>query len=81
MGIKLTAQKNSASPRFSLHSLRIQVMLYLYNEYEQITPSCLLNVKCKFRVCFKTFVTWIIKLRNFFNICSGTIIQSVVERF
>ena len=29
----------------------------------------------------KVFVTWIIKLHSFFNICSKSIIQSVVERF
>ena len=35
----------------------------------------------RFKVCFKSFVTWIIKLHNFFNICSRGIIQSAVERF
>ena len=33
------------------------------------------------KVCFKSFVTYIIKLLNFFNICSRGIIRSVVERF
>ena len=33
------------------------------------------------KVCFKSFVTQIIKLHNFFNICSRGIIQNVVERF
>ena len=33
------------------------------------------------KVCFKSFVTQIIKLHNFFNICSKGIIQSVMERF
>ena len=33
------------------------------------------------KVHFRSFVTWIIKLNNFFNICSRGIIQSVVERF
>ena len=33
------------------------------------------------KVCFKSFVTYIIKLHNFFNICSRGIIQSAVERF
>ena len=32
-------------------------------------------------VCFKSFVTWIIKLYNFFNICIRGIIQSVMEKF
>ena len=33
------------------------------------------------KVSFKSFVTYIIKLLNFFNICSRGIIRSVVERF
>ena len=36
------------------------------------------TIRDHIKVCFKRFVTWIIKLHNFFNIC---IIQSVVERF
>ena len=33
------------------------------------------------KVCFKSFVTLIMKLYNFFNIGSRGIIKSVVERF
>ena len=32
-------------------------------------------------VCFKSFVTKIIKLHNFFDICGRCIIESIVERF
>ena len=35
----------------------------------------------RIKICFKSFVTLITKLRNFFNICSRGIIQSVMERF
>ena len=31
------------------------------------------------KVCFKSFVTWIIKLYNFSNTWSGSIIQIVLE--
>ena len=40
-----TAQKNSASLRSSLHSLRIRMTSYPCNKYEQITPSYRLSVK------------------------------------
>ena len=36
---------------------------------------------CATKICFKSFVTYIIKLHNFFNICSRGISQSVVEMF
>ena len=35
----------------------------------------------RFKVCFKSFATWIIKLHNFINICSRGIIQSVVVQY
>ena len=39
-----TAQKNSASLRSSIHSLRIRMTSYPCNKYEQITPHYLLSV-------------------------------------
>ena len=40
----------------------------------EVTPVCT-------KVCFKNFVTQIIKLHKFLNICGRSIIQSALERF
>ena len=48
----------------------------IFSFVERTTPKTMLT-----KVCFKSFVTWFIKLHNFFNICSRGIIQSVVKRF
>ena len=39
--------------------------------------NCIGILMVGIKVCFKTLVTWIIKLHNFSNICSGDMIQNV----
>ena len=41
----------------------------------------LLASSLRIKVCFKTLATWIIKLHNFSNIWSRSIIETVLERF
>ena len=51
------------------------------SDTKTIILRCFLAKRLFEEVCFKTFVTWIIKLYNFLNICSRDTIESVVERF
>ena len=44
-----------------------------------LETRCSHKAPTKIKVCFKTLVTWIIKLYSFSNIQSGSIIQIVVE--
>ena len=52
------------------------------NKIKKKWLHCKKNIEfAESEVSFKSFVTYIKKLNSFFNICSGDIIQSVVERF
>ena len=59
-----TAQKNSASLRSSIHSLKIRMTSYPCNKYEQITPSYLLSVNESQALSLSIEMTWLFKVRH-----------------
>ena len=57
----------------------LMICCYIYCWYLEFHWAC--SIPLCIKVCFKSFVTWIIKLHNFFNICSRGTIENVASRF
>ena len=62
-----TAQKNSASLRSSIHSLRIRLTSYPCNTYEQITPCYLLSLVSIWTFCALRCSSWFFLARFGFS--------------